>query len=132
MQKLTCFLIDDDTDDHEIFQLALERVDPAIVCVYSNDPLNALERLNADKSFVPQLFFIDINMPRMNGMQCLAEIKKIEHLKHVPVCMYFTSANPAIINECKRLGATDFIVKSSGMDELEKALSDILSQYNTA
>jgi DNA-binding NtrC family response regulator len=129
---MTCFLIDDDTDDHEIFELALEKVDPSIKCTYFNDPVNALERMRADKEFVPKIFFIDINMPLMNGMECLAEIRKMDHVRHIPVCMYFTSANPAIINECKRLGATDFIVKSSGIDELEKALSEILSQYNTA
>ena len=67
-----------------------------------------------------------MNMPRMNGLQCLKEIKKIKRLNHVPVFMYSTSADPSVVEENKRLGATDFIVKPSSINDLTKILSRII------
>ena len=122
----TCFLIDDDLDDQEIFSLALTQVHPSVLCVYANDGLHGIERLNREPDLIPRAIFIDMNMPRMNGIECLKEIKKIARLQQVPVYMYSTAADTAIIDECKRLGATDFIRKSAGMTELENTLSAIL------
>jgi CheY-like chemotaxis protein len=130
--NLICFLIDDDLDDQEIFFLAWRQVNPSMECVYANDGIYGLEKLKKEPYLIPGLIFIDINMPRMNGMECLIEIKKIGRLRHVPVYMYSTAADTAIINECKRLGATDVIKKSPGMSELENTLSAILSNHKIA
>jgi CheY-like chemotaxis protein len=123
-----CFLIDDDLDDQEIFLLAWKQIDPSIECVYANDGIYGLEKLHKE-SLTPNLIFIDINMPRMSGIDVLKEIKKITRLQKVPVYMYSTAADPAIIMECKRLGAEDFIKKAPTMSELEHALANILSSY---
>jgi CheY-like chemotaxis protein len=124
----TCFLIDDDEDDQEIFSLALVNVSPSTRCVYANDGIYGLEKLKQDPHFTPGLIFIDINMPRMNGLECLKEIKKIDRLQNVPVYMFSTAADTSVINECKRLGATDFIRKSAAMSDLENALNFILTR----
>jgi CheY-like chemotaxis protein len=129
---LTCFLIDDDLDDQEIFFLAWRQVNPSMECIYANDGIYGLEKLKNEPYLNPELIFIDINMPRMNGMECLKEIKKIGRLRHVPVYMYSTAADIAIINECKQLGATGVIKKSPAMSELENTLSVILSNLKTA
>jgi len=130
--NLICFLIDDDLDDQEIFFLAWRQVSPSMECVYANDGIYGLEKLKKEPYLIPGLIFIDINMPRMNGVECLKEIKKIGRLQHVPVYMYSTAADTVIINECKRLGATDVIKKSPGMSELENTLSAILSNHKIA
>ncbi len=124
----TVFLIDDDTDDQEIFGLAIEKTNVKADCVYANDGIQALEKLNGDESFLPDYIFIDMNMPRMNGQQCLSEIKKIERLKDVPVFMYSTSADPECISENIQLGAEDFIVKPSSISELTIILKRILQE----
>jgi CheY-like chemotaxis protein len=124
-----CFLIDDDLDDQEIFFFALQQVNPDVKCVYANDGIYGLKKLK-EEPFNPGLIFIDVNMPRMNGIECLKEIKKIGRLRDVPIYMYSTAADMAIINECKKLGATDFIKKSPAMSELENILSAILSNQN--
>jgi CheY-like chemotaxis protein len=108
---IKCFLIDDDPDDQEIFSIALKELSPAIQCFFANDGVEALERLNTGKSFIPDYIFIDLNMPRMNGAQCLAAIKKIGRVKSTPVFIYSTTAEPGMITETQRLGATGFIVK---------------------
>jgi CheY-like chemotaxis protein len=119
-KKLTCFLIDDDTDDQKIDSLAS--------CVFANDGIYALEKINTDTAFIPHLILIDVNMPRMNGVQCLVEIRKINRLQKVPVYMYSTAIDSDIVQECKKLGADDFMVKSPSIIEIENALSEILSQ----
>ena len=122
----TVFLIDDDTDDQEIFSHAMMKANSNAHCVFASDGIKALDKLKENTSFVPDFIFIDMNMPRMNGQQCLAEIKKIDRLRDVPVYMYSTSTDPANIEENKRLGATDFIVKPSDVDDLIQILKRII------
>ena len=119
------FFIDDDTDDQEIFSMAMSEVDPSVTCKFANDGIEALAELN-DETFIPGCIFIDLNMPRMNGNECLIEIRKIDRLAKVPVFIYSTSANPQRIEENKQLGATDFIVKPYGLGALTEILTRIL------
>src|SRR5688572_28473345 len=124
---MKCFLIDDDADDQEIFTMALHEFNESIHCDFANDGVKALEKLTTDNAFIPSCIFIDINMPRMNGVECLSEIRKIKRLNPVPVCMYSTSADPNIVAKTKELGATDFIVKPASISDL----TDLLSNFFT-
>lgn len=123
-------LIDDDADDQEIFCQALESVDQSINCSFANDGVEALEKLNADEAFIPHYIFIDMNMPRMNGRQCLGEIKKIDRLKNVELYMYSTAADPKTIAETKEMGAKEFIVKPSNFNDLTKKLTEIFNDHS--
>ena len=127
---VSCLLIDDDLDDHEIFKLALEAVDSSILCVCLNRSTQAIEKLKADKSFTPKIIFVDINMPVMNGVECLAEIKKIDHLKTVPVIFYSTFADPEKVSEMKELGAAEYFEKPSDIDILINKLSSIFKDHD--
>jgi CheY-like chemotaxis protein len=131
-KKKTVLLIDDDIDDQEIFSLALSRADQSAECICSNDALQALEKIGSDSDFIPDYIFVDMNMPRMNGTQCLSEIKKIERLKNVPVFIYSTSSEPTSIVENKNLGAEDFIVKPADINILTRLLSSILKSRPVA
>jgi CheY-like chemotaxis protein len=120
---MTYFFVDDDLDDQEIFGLAIAELDKSAVCRFANDGLEAIEAL-MDENFSPSLIFIDLNMPRMNGHECLSELRKIERLRDIPVFMYSTSSDPALVAASKALGANNFIVKPSGF----QALTDILKK----
>ncbi|GAB2778405.1 response regulator [Rhabdobacter roseus] len=122
---IRCFLIDDDLDDQEIFSMALQDAYNAVTCECANDGVQALEKLNLDQAFIPHFIFIDMNMPRMKGVQCLEEIKKIDRLKHIPIYMYSTSADPSAIAQTRQLGAADFIVKPSTIGALTSTLSKL-------
>ena len=124
---LKCFLIDDDIDDQEIFSMALQEFNDSIHCYFADDGVKALEKLNVDESFLPNCIFIDINMPRMNGVECLEQIKRINRLKLVPICMFSTSADPTIVAKTKALGATDFIVKPASISVLSRLLKQFIS-----
>lgn len=120
--SVTFFLIDDDTDDQEIFLIALQGISESVKCKYANDGIKALEKFNLDSSFIPDYIFLDMNMPRMNGRECLVEIRKIDRLRQVPTFIYSTSVDPGMVEDVKQLGATDVIIKPTSI----KALSDIL------
>src|SRR5687768_8424636 len=119
------FFIDDDLDDQEIFLMALQQFDDNIECEFANDGAKAIEQLKASKGKIPDCIFIDMNMPRMNGIECLEQIKKIDHLKDVPACMFSTSADPTLVARTKALGAIDFIVKPADIT----VLSEMIGQF---
>lgn len=132
MQKtITCFLIDDDRDEYDIFSIALKQLKHKVTCVYSSDAREALDLLQNDSSFDPDFILIDINMPRMNGLQCLAEMKRNERLRETPIYMYSTSASESIVQQCLELGATDYIVKPVSILEIEQTIARIVEQLAT-
>lgn len=119
----TCFLIDDDIDDQEIFALVLKSVNPSIACVVANDGIEAVSKLTKEETFNPDYIFLDLNMPRMDGKECLQEIKKIDRLKETPVIIYSTSSEQKDIIETRKLGASDYLEKQSSVAELKKRLA---------
>ncbi|MBL7697476.1 MAG: response regulator [Chitinophagaceae bacterium] len=124
----TCFVIDDDIDDLEIFAMALQKVDDSINLRSASDCTLALKELKENVSYVPDYIFLDINMPKMNGLQCLPEIKKIPHLKDVKVIMYSTSSNEELKQTTRKLGADDFLVKPGKLGVLVNHLNRILEK----
>jgi CheY-like chemotaxis protein len=128
--RKTCLLVDDDEDDKEIFCLALAKVDPAIECTTASDGLEALSILK-NRSFVPSYIFLDLNMPRMDGKECLKEIRKQSHLQDIPVIIFSTSSAEKDIEETKKLGASSFITKPPLVATLAKKLSDVFDNYHT-
>jgi CheY-like chemotaxis protein len=126
--KNQCFLIDDDLDDQEIFLMALEQIDAGLSCICANNAVEALASLTGDTSFKPGYIFIDINMPKVNGIRCLAEIRALEHLEDAVITMSSTFADNKIMEECKALGADRFLVKPTSLPDLVKSLSKILER----
>jgi PleD family two-component response regulator len=111
-----------------IFLTALEGISKTIACEYENDGIKALEKLNLDTSFIPDYIFLDMNMPRMNGKECLVEIRKISRLQHIPTFIYSTSVDPRMIAEVKLLGATDVIIKPTSIRALSTILENIITK----
>lgn len=118
-------LIDDDDEDQEIFITATSSISDSIQCTALSDASKALHRLTR-KELTPDVIFLDLNMPVMNGQQFLAEIKKTEALKHIPVIIFSTSSQPSTIQAMKSLGAHAFITKPGLFDELVSILKPIL------
>ena len=81
-------LIDDDHDDHEFFLEAIKEIDSSITCTTFFDGEQALGQLKNTGSEVPDLIILDTHMPKLNGKQILAELKRIPNLRDVPVVMY--------------------------------------------
>jgi CheY-like chemotaxis protein len=118
-------LIDDDEDDQEIFVTALKELGSAVVCQAEHSAREALRKLE-NSQVAADVIFLDLNMPIMNGIQFLKEVKKKESLKDIPVIILTTSSNSETIKETKALGAADFITKPNNFSELKKILQSII------
>jgi CheY-like chemotaxis protein len=119
----TCFLIDDDIDDQEIFTLVLKSVNPTITCITANDGIEAVAKLTTEETFNPDYIFLDLNMPRMDGKECLQEIKKIDRLKKVPIIIYSTSSEQNDVLATRAMGASGYLEKQSSVAELRNRLA---------
>lgn len=84
--------VDDDDEDLEFFQEVLTSIDPAIRCVMARNCQEAFEIL---KHLIPDVLFLDINMPRANGLECFHHLRQTENLKNIPVVFCSTAVNPA-------------------------------------
>ena len=124
-----CLLVDDDLDDHEIFSLALKEAHDPVEVVRAYDGIEALHHLRDTTYDRPDFIFLDLNMPRMNGKQCLEQIKDDSDLKHIPVVIYSTSSEIKDLIDAQHLGAIAFIVKSASIHELTMALEDFFQEH---
>jgi len=120
-------VIDDDVEDQEIFMEALKEVHPAITCATATSGEDALRKLEGEVVSLPDLIFLDVNMPKLNGKQVLKELKNLPTLSHIPVIMYSTAFAPRDIHEIRELGAVHHLLKPSRFDELCRALEFVLS-----
>jgi CheY-like chemotaxis protein len=116
--------IDDDYDDCDFFLEALREVSEASYTSIHN-PVQALQLLD-NKVIEPDLIFLDINMPYMNGIDVLTEIKKKDVLKNIPVIIFSTSIPFEIKNKIKTLGAMDCLIKPNEFNALKKILINII------
>jgi CheY-like chemotaxis protein len=129
-RELLIFMIDDDADDQEVFSMIIEKVNPLVRCAFADDGVDALQKLKGLKPpLLPALIFIDINMPRMDGIECLTKIKKLPDLIDVPVYMYSTSDESFIVTKSLSAGADGFVKKEARPKELEARLIDILKYH---
>ena len=122
---MQCLLIDDDLDDQEVFVMTLEKISKNIVCTTADSGVAALKMLQ-DGQFIPEYIFMDMNMPKMNGIDCLQAVKEFPHLKDCKIYMYSTTGENSVVQKIKDLGAVDFIVKPTSPAVLQEILSKIL------
>jgi CheY-like chemotaxis protein len=128
--KKKFLVIDDDTDDRELFCEALASVDPVIICEQAVDGKEALTRLSSNGIEKPDIIFLDINMPIMDGWQFLTELKKQEKYKEIPVIVYTTSSTQKDKRIANDLGALCFITKPHAYGKLKNMLGTIVMHVN--
>src|SRR5882672_3999637 len=102
-------LIDDDVDDAGLFREALKKVAPFVSLQHFDGGNGVVQSLVEQAAPLPDIIFLDINMPRVNGWQCLAGFKNEARLKDVPVIIYSTSSQAGEIEKARKLGAYGFI-----------------------
>ena len=118
-------LADDDEDDRTFFREALEEIELS-TSLYSVKDGNELMNVLHHETKLPDVLFLDLNMPGRTGKECLQEIRVFNHLKNLPVIIFSTSANHKDVEEAYALGADLYLQKPSGYTLMVQQLGKVL------
>ncbi len=129
MQKkpINLVLADDDRDDRDFFKEVVDCLPLAIELTTAKDGVELLDLLSTKKRELPDVLFMDLNMPRKNGFECLAEIKSNAKLRQVPVVIFSTSSEVEKINQLYCNGAHFYICKPTEFTKLKNVVNQALS-----
>jgi CheY-like chemotaxis protein len=137
MQKnaLHILLADDDEDDRLFFKDAFEEVKVQTKVEFVFDGLQLMDHLHNPDTKLPDILFLDLNMPKKTGKECLIEIKKTERLKNLIIAIYSTSSSDEDIEDTFVEGANIYIKKPSDFNALKKILNEVITlnwHYHTS
>ena len=128
-------LADDDEDDRSFFVEAFEELKIQTKVDIYKDGVALMEALNHLDSILPNILFLDLNMPKKSGIECLKEIKTNERFNDIAIAIYSTSASEEDIEDTFVSGANIYIKKPNNFNSLKKILSDVVTmnwQYHTS
>lgn len=120
-------LIDDDKDDHDLFKIMLEGIDPAISFTACDNGPEALENLNRSGYMAPDIIFLDMKMPGMNGLEFLTRFQNTN--LSIPVIVFSTSASGEEFDLCKELGVQYCFEKPANLQRFTTLLSQIIQNH---
>lgn len=132
---LKIILTDDDEDDRLFFKDAIEEISVKTALRLFNHGQELMDFLAVPTNDLPDLLFLDLNMPIKNGMECLKEIKADKRLQHIIVAIYSTSSSEQDVENTFINGANIYINKPSSFKALKKAVAKVLKvnwQYHTS
>lgn len=118
-------LIDDSADERYLFNLALKQIAPNVQFTGVPGADEGITFLKNKVNTPPDYVFVDLNMPKVNGLECLAKIKAIEQLEKVPVIMYTTVRFPKELKYLSKMGAR-YILHKSSLGELKVVLDALV------
>jgi CheY-like chemotaxis protein len=122
---MVIFYADDDPVDLVFFARALKRIDPAIACITASDGVEALDKLFSQTN-KPDAIFIDLYMPRLDGIECVIAIKRNKDFKRIPIIIISNAINKKEVDQFNRLGVYYFLSKST-FEDLEASLRNIIN-----
>lgn len=127
---LDLLLADDDLDDCLFFREVVEELFdyPHLTIVHNGVQL--MDLLRAGASSVPDILFLDLNMPMKSGLECFYEIKQSPHLNQLPIVIISTSLDINVVNELFELGADYYIRKPGGFPELKKVIWEAIARIS--
>jgi len=121
VDQINIFIADDDQEDQMIMMNSLQDFFRPESIHFSEDGIMLLESLNASiPDNRPKLIILDLNMPRLNGIETLRRLKESDDLKDIPVVILSTSVTEKQKNECIMLGAIHYLVKPSTYNEAKQ------------
>jgi CheY-like chemotaxis protein len=127
---LKILLADDDEDDRLLFTDALKELKIKTIVHTVNDGIELMEYLAENENNLPQLLFLDLNMPRKDGFECLKEIRSNRKFAEVAIAIYSTSLAEKDIEETFLTGANVYINKPKSFDGIKQALNTVVISTN--
>ena len=134
-EPIHILLADDDANDRLFFTDAFEEIKLSTIVKTVIDGVELIKYLLSPGAILPHVLFLDLNMPRKGGMECLKEIKGNSMFKDIAVAIYSTSASEEDIEETFVKGANVYIKKPNDFEKLKKVLSEVITinwQYQTS
>ena len=131
---INIILADDDIDDRLFFTDAFDELGMNTKVNTFNNGVELMDFLNSEDAIMPNVLFLDLNMPKKSGIECLNEIKASSKMSEIAIAIYSTSASEEDIEETFVLGANIYIKKPSDFKSLKKVLAEVVSinwQYHT-
>ena len=116
-------LADDDPDDRDLFIEVINEYNSDVDTVWNGVQLMKVLK---NGSALPDLIFLDLNMPEKGGKECLQEIRRDDKLKNIPIIIYSTSSSKKDIDDTFTLGANLYITKPSSYSELRRTVKGII------
>jgi len=125
----TVFLIDDDLDEREIFQESLHTLNLDVNYVEAKNGAEALEKLDLPDFKKPDIIFLDLNMPIMDGREFLKEVKGHEKYNDIPVIIYSTSSNEIDKSFALENKASMFMTKPYSIEVLRNEIKQVIKSF---
>jgi CheY-like chemotaxis protein len=119
-------LADDDDDDRMFFENAVRETDSNLKVITYADGFELVRKISSVGN--PGILFLDINMPKMNGLQCLLELRRQGKYDTLPIVIFSTSASYDLINKFYDAGANAFIVKPNDFNQWRSIIGKAISQ----
>ena len=125
-QHFNLLLADDDTDDCTFFKEALKgsQLSTHLTAVHDGEQL--MQLLTKEANELPHVLFLDLNMPRKSGFECLSEIKLNEKLKQLPVVIFTTSFQQEVVDLLYKNGAQYCVRKPAEFSQLQGVIQQAL------
>lgn len=124
---LNILLADDDADDRLFFKEAMEEINVDSRVSFVNDGSQLMYYLNQPDICLPNIIFLDINMPVKSGMDCLKEIRNNPRFREVIIVIYSTSGSENDMKEAFEYGADAYLKKPNDFAELKTNLEKVLN-----
>lgn len=118
----TIFLAEDDEDDFLLFKEAIKDHNEPVSLNWVKDGDELMKILKTKQAEKPDMVFLDINMPRKNGFECLTEIRQDEMLKYLPIIIFSTSNDSALVSWMYNSGANSYLCKPTDFNQLKAAI----------
>lgn len=126
LRKLKVLLAEDDHADILLFEEALNDLPVTATLTTVANGQELIDWLNKKKNKLPDVLFLDLNMPRKNGFAALAEIKRNQAIEKLPVVIFSTAGEEEMINQVYKDAAHYYIRKPSDFNDLKKVLYKVL------
>lgn len=129
--KLHLLLADDDIDDCDFFKEALDDIATPTNFTNVNDGVELMDFLSENQGNQPHVIFLDLNMPRKSGLECMEEIKASNTLNHIPIIIYSTSLDRLVVDRLYDMGAYHYIQKPGDFSSLKMVIKKAIALFDT-
>jgi two-component system, response regulator len=123
-QELDILLVEDNPNDAELTQRALRKTEIGARLLIARDGAEAIERILTE-GLRPRVIFLDLKLPKIDGMEVLRRIRADERTKEIPVVVLTSSQEERDITESYKLGVNSYVVKPVEFDKFYKTVSDL-------